>query len=56
MKMGNTASSKGEAPPCVELPRAHNVRLSIRTTKLPMPDQNELEKRFTKVLVSTETH
>jgi hypothetical protein len=53
MKMGNTHSSKGESPPSVELPRTHNVRLSIRTTKLPMPDQNELERRFTKVLVNT---
>lgn len=52
MKMGNSQSNKGETPLSVELPRTHNVRLSIRT-KLPMPDQNELERRFTKVLVST---
>lgn len=49
--MGNSASNKGESPPAVELPRTHNLRLSMRT-KLPMPDQNELERRFTKVLVS----
>lgn len=53
LKMGNSQSSKGESLPSVELPRTHNnVRHSIRTTKLPMPDQNELERRFTKVLVS----
>lgn len=50
LNMGNSQSNKGESPPSVELPRT-NVRLSIRT-KLPMPDQNELERRFTKVLVS----
>ncbi len=51
LSMGNSHSSKGESPPSVELPRTHNIRSSIRT-KLPMPDQNELERRFTKVLVS----
>lgn len=49
--MGNSQSCKAETPPPVDLPRTHNVRASIRS-KLPMPDQNELEKRFTKVLVS----
>lgn len=49
--MGNSQSPKLEPPPPVDLPRSHNVRASIRS-KLPMPDQNELEKRFTKVLVS----
>lgn len=51
LNMGNSVSNKGESPPAVELPRTHNLRLSMRT-KLPMPDQNELERRFTKVLVS----
>lgn len=54
LSMGNTAitaSNKGESPPSVDLPRTHNARLSMRT-RLPMPDQNELERRFTKVLVS----
>lgn len=49
--MGSSQSSKTENTPFVELPRDHNVRASIRT-KVPMPDQNELERRFTKVLVS----
>lgn len=49
--MGNSQSCKAETPPPVDLPRTHNVRASIRS-KLPMPDQNELEKRFTKVLAS----
>lgn len=40
-----------ESPPPVEFPRSTNIRASIRT-KLPMPDQMELERRFTKVLVS----
>lgn len=51
-KMGNSHTNKGESPPSVELPRTHNVRASMRT-KLPMPDRNELERRFTKVLVSS---
>lgn len=62
VKMGNSQSGKSEySSPIstphhhhhhlpVELPRTHNLRASIRT-KIPMPDKNELERRFTKVLV-----
>lgn len=52
VNMGSTQSSKVDPPPPpVDLPRSNNVRASIRS-KVPMPDQNELERRFTKVLVS----
>lgn len=50
--MGNSQSVKSESPPPVELPRTHNIRASIRTNKVPMPDLYELERRFTKVLAS----
>ncbi|KAI5752809.1 hypothetical protein M8J77_020578 [Diaphorina citri] len=50
--MGNSQSVKSDSPPPVELPRSHNIRASIRTNKLPMPDLYELERRFTKVLAS----
>lgn len=40
-----------QPPPPVDLQRSQNVRASIRT-KQPMPDQNELERKFAKVLVS----
>lgn len=53
--MGNSQSVKSDSPPPVELPRSHNIRASIRTNKLPMPDLYELERRFTKVLVSPPT-
>lgn len=61
VKMGNSQSGKSEySSPIstpqhqlhlpVELPKTHNIRASIRT-KIPLPDKNELERRFTKVLV-----
>ncbi|XP_054286349.1 formin-like protein isoform X2 [Macrosteles quadrilineatus] len=51
--MGSTQSSKVENPPLpVEYPRTNNVRASIRSARVPMPDQNELERRFNKVLAS----
>lgn len=61
IKMGNSQSGKSDyTSPIstpqhqlhlpVELPRTHSLRASIRT-RIPMPDKNELEKRFTKVLV-----
>lgn len=50
--MGSTNSKEVDhPPPPVDLPRSNYVRASIRS-KVPMPDQNELERRFTKVLVS----
>ncbi|XP_075237526.1 formin-like protein [Lycorma delicatula] len=57
--MGNSQSCKNNNHqqqdqnllPSVDLQRAHNVRASIRT-KQPMPDQNELERKFAKVLAS----
>lgn len=50
--MGSTFSTKSESPPAeTATPKTNNVRCSIRT-KQPMPDANELERRFTKVLVS----
>lgn len=51
--MGGSQCSKNEAPPCVELDACKNtsIRASMRT-KLPMPDSSELERKFTKVLVS----
>lgn len=50
--MGSPSSKEVDhPPPPVDLPRSNNVRASIRS-KVPMPDQNELERRFTKVLVS----
>lgn len=50
--MGSFSSKEVDhPPPPVDLPRSNNVRASIRS-KVPMPDQNELERRFTKVLVS----
>uniref|UniRef100_A0A1B6L954 Formin-like protein n=1 Tax=Graphocephala atropunctata TaxID=36148 RepID=A0A1B6L954_9HEMI len=51
VNMGTTQSSKVDPPPPpVDLPRS-SIRASIRS-KVPMPDQNELERRFTKVLAS----
>lgn len=50
--MGSTFSTKSESPPAeTTTPKTHSVRCSIRT-KQPMPDANELERRFTKVLAS----
>jgi len=50
--MGSTFSTKSESPPAeTTTPKTNNVRCSIRA-KQPMPDANELERRFTKVLVS----
>lgn len=50
--MGSTFSTKSEPPPVeTTTTKANNVRSSIRT-KQPMPDANELERRFTKVLAS----
>ncbi|XP_049860745.1 formin-like protein isoform X4 [Schistocerca gregaria] len=51
--MGSSHSTKNDASAAPEsgTARNHNVRSSIRT-KQPMPDQNELERRFTKVLAS----
>lgn len=50
--MGSTFSTKSESPPAeTTTPKTNSVRCSIRT-KQPMPDANELERRFTKVLVS----
>jgi hypothetical protein len=50
--MGSSQSTKSASPPVEEIAaRTNNVRSSIRT-KQPMPDANELEKRFAKVLVS----
>lgn len=50
--MGSTFSRKSESPPAeTATPKTNNVRCSIRA-KQPMPDANELERRFTKVLVS----
>lgn len=62
VNMGNSQSGKSEySSPIsspqhqlhlpVDLPRTHSLRASIRT-KIPMPDKSELERRFTKVLVS----
>ncbi|XP_066998237.1 formin-like protein [Anabrus simplex] len=50
--MGSSQSTKSESPPVEGIAnKPHNVRSSIRT-KQPMPDSNELERRFTKVLAS----
>ncbi|XP_039297061.1 formin-like protein [Nilaparvata lugens] len=49
--MGGSQSCKNVDPPPVDLPRANTIRCSIRS-KLPMPEQTELERRFTKVLAS----
>jgi hypothetical protein len=50
--MGSSFSTKSESPPTeVTTAKTNNVRSSIRA-KQPMPDANELERRFTKVLVS----
>lgn len=50
--MGSTFSTKSESPPVeTTTPKTTSVRSSIRA-KQPMPDANELERRFTKVLVS----
>lgn len=50
--MGSSLSTKSESPPPESTTmKTNNVRSSIRT-KQPMPDANELERRFTKVLVS----
>lgn len=51
--MGSSLSTKSESPPPegTTTMKTNNVRSSIRT-KQPMPDANELERRFTKVLVS----
>lgn len=50
--MGSSLSTKSESPPPEGTTvKTNNVRSSIRT-KQPMPDANELERRFTKVLVS----
>jgi hypothetical protein len=50
--MGSTFSMKSESPPIeATTTKTNNVRSSIRA-KQPMPDANELERRFTKVLVS----
>lgn len=51
--MGGSQCSKNEVPPCVELDAGKNtsIRASMRT-KLPMPESSELERKFTKVLVS----
>lgn len=49
--MGSTFSTKSESPPAeTATTKTNNVRSSIRA-KQPMPDANELERRFTKVLV-----
>jgi hypothetical protein len=50
--MGSSLSTKSESVPAEGVTtKSNNVRASIRT-KQPMPDANELERRFTKVLVS----
>ncbi|KAK7791545.1 hypothetical protein R5R35_008345 [Gryllus longicercus] len=50
--MGSSQSTKSEPDPSEGFAnKPHNVRSSIRT-KQPMPDPNELERRFTKVLAS----
>lgn len=50
--MGSSFSMKSESPPIeATTTKPNNVRCSIRA-KQPMPDANELERRFTKVLVS----
>jgi len=50
--MGSAFSTKSESPPAeTTTPKTNSVRCSIRA-KQPMPDANELERRFTKVLVS----
>lgn len=50
--MGSTFSTKSESPPTeATTTKTNNVRSSIRA-KQPMPDANELERRFTKVLAS----
>jgi hypothetical protein len=52
--MGSTFSTKSESPPAeTTTPKTNSVRSSIRA-KQPMPDANELERRFTKVLVSVD--
>ncbi|GLG99648.1 Uncharacterized protein GBIM_06065 [Gryllus bimaculatus] len=49
--MGSSQSTKSEPAPSEGFAnKPHNVRSSIRT-KQPMPDANELERRFTKVLL-----
>jgi hypothetical protein len=51
--MGSTFSTKSESPPAETVnTKTYNVRSSIRA-KQPMPDASELERRFTKVLVSS---
>jgi hypothetical protein len=49
--MGSSFSTKSESPTEATTTKTNNVRSSIRA-KQPMPDANELERRFTKVLVS----
>ncbi|XP_023709731.2 formin-like protein [Cryptotermes secundus] len=50
--MGSSFSTKSESPPTeATTTKTNNVRSSIRA-KQPMPDANELERRFTKVLAS----
>jgi len=53
--MGGSQCSKSEPPPSVEMEttKIHNIRASMRS-KIPMPDRNELERKFTRVLVSEE--
>jgi hypothetical protein len=52
--MGSSFSTKSESPPTeAATTKTNNVRSSIRA-KQPMPDANELERRFTKVLASIE--